>query len=97
MLRHGFQAHIIPGASLSDIKPHSPAYVHLWNQDKVRCSRAMEKLRNSTRLEVITKPSLIFPLLPAYRGKHVWRFKQFGIDYKLRLTSDISSSGDNDI
>ena len=43
------------------------------------------------------KPQLIFPILPAYRGKHLWRFRKYGIDYLPRLTSDISTSGGNDL
>lgn len=97
MLSCGYQAVLEPGHSWSDIRPHSPAYIQLWNKDSERCARAFDKLLNSTLLQPIDSPLLVFPLLPAYRGKHLWRHMTFGTDYDLRLTSDISSSGGNDI
>ena len=97
MLKYGFQAHLAPGKSLDDIRPHSPAYIHLWKQDEDRCDKAFQKLLKSTQLTQIPKPKLLFPLLPAYRGKHLWKFRKFGIDYLPRLASDISSSGGNSV
>ena len=97
MLKHGFQAHLQPGSSISDITPHPAAYIHLWKKDENRCNAAFKKLLKSTDLQPIPKPPLIFPLLPAYRKKHIWRFNKFGKDYLPRLASDISTSGGNKI
>ena len=97
MLHRGYQAHIKPGHSLHDIQPHPAAYIHLWQRDLTRCHKAFDKLINSTDLAPIDNPRFIFPLLPAYRKKHIWRFKKFGTDYSARITSDISTSGGNDI
>ena len=97
MLRHGYQAHLAPGCSPADVRAHSPAYTHLWNKDTKRCNSAFEKLFASTDLLPVESPSLIFPLLPVYRGNHLWRFKKLGTDYLPRLTSDITSSGGNDV
>ena len=97
MLRHGFQAHLHPDGHLYDIKTHPAAYIHLWFQDQKRCEAAFDKLLKSTDLKPIKDPHLIFPLLPAYRKKHIWRFKKFGTDYLPRLASDISTSGGNSI
>ena len=97
MLERGFQAALDPNYSPSNIKPHAPAYVHLWQRDKRRCDAAFEKLLNSTDIRPVDDPSLIFPLLPAYRGKHLWRFRKFGTDYLPRITSDITTSGGNSI
>ena len=83
--------------SPEDIKPHSPAYVHLWQRDKHRCDAAFEKLIKSTDIKPIDNPTLIFPLLPVYRGKHLWRFERFGTDYLPRITSDITTSGGNKV
>lgn len=95
MLATGYHAPFAPGMSAADIEPHSPAYTHLWFKDHARCEKAFAKLRASTQLRDIATPSLIFPLLPAYRGKHLWRFVTQGIDYLPRITSDISSSKGN--
>ena len=97
MLYHGFQAFLEPGSSLSDIQPHSPAYIHLWNQDPDRCTKAFDKLLHSTHLQPIEDPTFIFPLLPVYKSKQLWRYEKYGTDFKLRLASDISSSGGNAI
>ena len=97
MLQRGFQAHIQPGRTLHDIRPHPAAYIHLWQRDLTRCHKAFDKLLNSTDLEPIDHPRFIFPLLPAYRKKHIWRFQKFGTDYSARITSDITTSGGNDI
>ena len=95
MLKHGFQAALDPERASDDIQPHAPAYIHLWNKDAARCKKAFKKLLESTNLQPIDNPSLIFPLLPAYRGKHLWRFRKFGTDYLPRITSDITTSGGN--
>ena len=97
MLLRGYQAHIMPGCTLHDIQPHPAAYIHLWQQDLTRCHKAFDKLLNSTDLTPIEQPRFIFPLLPAYRKKHIWRFLKFGTDYGARITSDITSSGGNKI
>lgn len=97
MLDRGFQAHISPGHTLSEIQPHPAAYIHLWQKDLTRCHTAFDKLLNSTDLTPIEHPRFIFPLLPAYRKKHIWRFQKFGTDYKARITSDITTSGGNSI
>ena len=97
MMKYGYHAHLEPGSHLSDIKTHPAAYIHLWQKDEVRCLAAFEKLLNSTDLKPITDPPLIFPLLPTYRKKHIWRFNKFGVDYLPRLASDISTSGGNKI
>ena len=96
MLKYGYHAVYAHGKNISDIRPHNATYIHLWNKDSKRCAKAFLKLLSSTDLAPIESPPLIFPLLPAYRGKHIWRFKYHGIDYLPRLTSDISSSGGND-
>ena len=95
MIKHGFHAAIDPEYTPADIEPHNPAYIHLWQQDEARCTKAFDKLLKSTNLEPIEQPQLVFPLLPAYRGKHIWRFKKHGIDYLPRITSDITTSGGN--
>ena len=97
MLKYGFQAHLQPGRLLSDIDVHPAAYIHLWQRDEARCNAAFEKLVKSTDLKPISDPHLIFPLLPTYRKKHIWRFNKFGTDYLPRLASDISTSGGNRI
>ena len=95
MLKHGFQAALDPDQDSDDIEPHAPAYIHLWNKDAARCNKAFKKLLNSTDLKPISNPPRIFPLLPAYRGKHLWRFRKYGTDYLPRVTSDITTSGGN--
>jgi hypothetical protein len=95
MITYGFHAVMHPTASISDIEPHSPAYVALWKQNPARCKKALEKLKKSTKLQVIANPELIFPLLPVARGKDVWRHENHGVDFKMRLTSDISTCGAN--
>ena len=97
MLHRGFQASLAPGRSIADIRPHSPAYIHLWNKDEVRCARAFEKLLRSTHLEPIDNPPLVFPLLPVYKGKQLWRLEKFGTDFTPRLAEDITTSGGNEI
>ena len=97
MLRHGYQAALEDGCSLTDIRPHSPAYIHLWNQDKTRCSKAFDKLLRSTKLQPIDNPTFVFPLLPVYKGKQLWRFKKFDTEYGPRLAEDITTSGGNAI
>ena len=97
MIRYGFQAALRTGCTTADIQPHSPAYIHLWNKDKERCSRAFSKLFKSTHLQPIDNPPLIFPLLPVIKGKQLWRYEKFGTDFNLRLAEDITSSGGNDI
>ena len=95
MLTYGFHAPVCPAAAISDIAPHSPAYVSLWNRNPARCAKALEKLMKSTKLQVIKDPELIFPLLPVIRSKDLWRHENEGTDFKVRLTSDISTSGAN--
>ena len=97
MIKYGFQAALKPGCSIADIRPHSPAYIHLWNKDEIRCAKAFKKLLQSTHLQPIDDPPLIFPLLPVIKGKHLWRFEKFGTDFKIRLAEDIATSGGNDI
>ena len=97
MLRHGYQAALEEGCSLADIRPHSPAYIHLWNQDKTRRSKAFEKLLSSTKLQPIDNPTFVFPLLPVYKGKQLWRFKKNGTEYDPRWAEDITTSGGNAI
>ena len=95
MLKHGFQAALDPEHADDDIEPHAPAYIHLWNKDYARCKKAFKKLLDSTNFKPIADPPHIFPLLPAYRGKHLWRYSKFGTDYLPRITSDITTSGGN--
>ena len=64
MLLHGFHPAYEIDKSHHDIKQHSAVYLHLWFQDKDRCERAFEKLKKSVELQPITKPALVFPLLP---------------------------------
>lgn len=95
MLTTGYHAPFAPGMNATNISPHSPAYTHLWFKDQRRCEAAFRKLCASTELRPISKPPLLFPLLPAYRGKHLWRYATHGIDFLPRITSDISTSGGN--
>lgn len=97
MITYGFHASMHPEASIRDIRPHSPAYVALWKQNPARCRKALTKLKSSTRLQVISNPELIFPLLPVARGKDIWRHENQGVDFKIRLTSDISTCGANEL
>ena len=68
-----------------------------WFQDEDRCKRTFEKLVTSVDLQPIEKPEMVFPLLPAYRGKHIWRFKKYGTDYLPRLALDICTAGGKEI
>lgn len=97
MLLHGFHPAYAKDKSHHDIKPHSAAYLQLWQKDPRRCKQAFIKLMDSVDLQPILKPALVFPLLPAYRGKHIWRFKKFGTDYLPRLALDICTSGGKEI
>jgi hypothetical protein len=97
MLRIGFQAALQPDATLADIRNHSAAYISLWMKNPSGCDAAFRKLKASTHLIPISSPPLTFPLLPVTRGKQQWRFKKFGTPIVPRLTSDISTSGGNDI
>ena len=62
-----------------------------------RCLKAFDKLQRSTKLQPIKDPAFIFPLLPVYKGKQLWRFKKFGTEFAPRLAEDMTSSGGNDI
>ena len=97
MLRHGFHPAYAVDKSHHDIRRHSSAYLQLWYQDKSRCEKAFEKLKKSVQLQSIVKPALVFPLLPAYRGKHLWRFEKYGTEYLSRLALDICTSGGKEI
>ena len=97
MLLHGFHPAYAINKSQHDIRPHSAAYLQLWYKDQQRCEKAFEKLRASVELRRIPKPAMVFPLLPAYRGKHLWRFKKHGVDYLPRLALDICTSGGKEI
>lgn len=97
MLLHGFHPAYAVNKSQHDIRQHSAAYLQLWQKDPHRCEKAFVKLMDSVDLQPITKPAMVFPLLPAYRGKHIWRFKKYGIDYLPRLALDICTSGGKEI
>ena len=38
-------------------------------------------------------PEFCFPLLPVIKSKEIWRHDLYGLDYKVRLTSDSSTAG----
>ena len=97
MIKYGYHAPRTPGSHTTDIKPHNPAYVSLWNLHPHRCRIAFDKLRTSTKLAPIDKPEFVFPLLPVIKSKDLWRHEKLGTNLKVRLTSDISTAGGNEM